>query len=305
MLSALYLGSLDVRAALLSPVVGAAAACLYAALAGSLRRPPGRRRASRVEGWLRTELRHARLYDVRPRDLLGLCALVGLLVWGIAAHVSGWPAPALFIGLLGAGAPVALVRLRAERLHARTQVAIVDAIRLVRDAIRSQRSVRGSLELLATEGPLALRAEFERVLVRQRAMGLKAALIELRVRLADPIGDFFVDALVLNVETGGTNLSGSLDTLAQLAEGEREARSAIRADQTRTRLTALGLALLPGLVLVYLRLTSPRSVEAFNLPEGQLLLFVGAASCVAGYVAMLKIAQLPARPRLFQDEERL
>jgi len=45
---AFYLGPLDVRAALLSLVVGAAAACLYAALAGSLRRP-GSRRASRAE----------------------------------------------------------------------------------------------------------------------------------------------------------------------------------------------------------------------------------------------------------------
>ena len=54
------------------------------------------------------------------------------------------------------------------------------------------------------------------------------------MRLADPIGDFFVDALVVNLETGGTNLSASLDNLAQLAEGEHEARAAIRADQTRT-----------------------------------------------------------------------
>ena len=296
-----YVGWFDVRAALLSVVVGAAVACLYTALIGSLPRP--RARSSRLERWIRTELRHARLHDVRPRDLLGLCALCGVLVWFVAARVSGWPVPAVVVGVLGAGVPLMLVRLRAERLHAVTQVAILDAIRLVRDAIRSQRSVRGSVELLASDGPVALRKEFERVLVRQRAIGLKPALIELRVRLADPIGDFFVDALVVNLDTGGTNLSGSLENLAQLAEGEHEARTAIRADQTRTRATALGFALLPGLVLVYMRLTSPRSVEAFNLPLGQVLLILGAGFCVAGYLVMLKIGRLPPRPRLFEGEE--
>lgn len=301
-LPSIYLGPLDLRAAAMSLVVGGAVACLYAALAGSLPRP--RSRASRFERWLRTELRHAHLFDVRPRDLLGLCALCGLLVWAAATRLSGWPVPALIVGLLGAGVPLALVRLRAERLHAATQEAILDAIRLVRDAIRSQHSVRGSLELLAVEGPRVLRAEFGRVLVRQRTMGLKAALVELRIRLADPIGDFVVDALVVNLETGGANLSASLDNLAQLAEGEHETRAAIRADQTRTRATALGFALLPGLVLLYMRLTNPRSVEAFNLPLGQLLLVVGAGFCIGGYLAMLKIAQLPERPRLFEDEER-
>jgi tight adherence protein B len=247
-------------------------------------------------------LRHAHLYDVRPRDLVGLCALCGLLVWALAARLSGWLLPALVVGLLGAGVPLLLVRLRAERLHAATQMAVLDAIRLVRDAVRTQRSIRGSLDLLVTEGPVALRPEFERVLVRQRTLGLEAALAELRVRLADPIGDFFMDALIVNLQTGGTNLSATLDNLAQLADGEHEVRHAIRADQTRTRLTALGFALLPGFLLLYLRVTNPRAVEAFNLPLGQVFLLLGAAFCVGGYLAMLKVAQLPARPRLFDEE---
>jgi tight adherence protein B len=300
---ALFWGPLDVRAALLSLLVGGATACLFAAVVAGLPRPRARRGASRLERWLRTELRHARLYDVRPRDLVGLCALCGLLVWVLAARLSGWLLPALVVGVLGAGVPLLLVRLRAERLHAATQTAILDAIRLVRDAVRTQRSIRGSLDLMVTEGPLALRPEFERVLVRQRSLGLEAALAELRVRLADPIGDFFMDALIVNLQTGGTNLSATLDNLAQLADGEHETRCAIRADQTRTRLTALGFALLPGMLLLYLRVTSPRAVEAFNLPLGQVLLLVGAALCVGGYLAMLKVGQLPARPRLFDEEE--
>ncbi len=302
-LPAIFWGMLDVRAALLSLVVGGATACLYAALLGSLARRRERRGVSRIERWLRTELRHAHLYDVRPRDLVGLCALCGLVVWVLAARLSGWLLPALVVGLLAAGVPLLLVRMRAERLHAATQTAVLDAIRLVRDAVRTQRSIRGSLDLLVTEGPPVLKPEFERVLVRQRTLGLEAALAELRVRLADPIGDFFVDALIVNLQTGGTNLSATLDNLAQLADGEHEVRHAIRADQTRTRLTALGFALLPGFLLLYLRVTNPRAVEAFNLPLGQVFLLLGAAFCVGGYMAMLKVAQLPGRPRLFDDEE--
>jgi len=43
--------------------------------------------------------------------------------------------PALVVGLLGAGVPLLLVRMRAERLHTATQMAVLDAIRLVRDAV--------------------------------------------------------------------------------------------------------------------------------------------------------------------------
>jgi len=303
-LSSLFLGPVDLRAAVLSLIVAGAVACLFAALTGSLpRRRVHRGRPSRPERWLRTELRHAHLYDVRPRDLVGLCAACGLVAWAVAAYLSGWLVPAVVVGLLGAGGPLLLVRLRAERLHAEAQTAILDATRLVRDAVRSQRSIRGSLELLAAEGPPSLRAEFERVLVRQRTLGLQAALTELRVRLADPIGDFFLDALIVNLQTGGANLSATLDNVAQLAEGEYEVRQSIRAEQTRTRLTALAFALLPSALLLYLSITNPRAVEAFNLPMGQLLLLLGAASCVGGYLWMLKVAQLPSRPRLFEDEE--
>jgi len=63
-----------------------------------------------------------------------------------------------------------------------------------------------------------------------------------------------MDALIVNLQTGGTNLSATLDNLAQLADGEHEVRHAIRADQTRTRLTALGFALL----LIMLRLDAER-----------------------------------------------
>src|SRR5579884_1985899 len=86
LLPALFWGLLDVRAALLGLVVGGATACLFAAVLASLPRRRARRSSSRLERWLRDELRHARLYDVRPRDLLGLCAVCGLLVWALAAR---------------------------------------------------------------------------------------------------------------------------------------------------------------------------------------------------------------------------
>jgi tight adherence protein B len=293
----LVVGELDVRAALLGLLLGGGLLSLcVAALAPG---PPRPRAPSRLEVHLAEELRRARLHEARLRDVAAAAAVLAVLGWLALMSLSGWVVYAAAGAALGAMVPLVGISLRAQHFHARVQVALVDAIRQLRDALRAA-SVRRGIELLATKGPPALQADFQRVLDREGALGgLDPALRELRARLADPIADQLIDALLVSLATGGGLLGQTLDDLAAQAEGDLEIRAAIRTEQWEVRATALVLALVPAALLLYLKLVSPEAVAAFDLPLGQALLLGCAVLCVAGYVGVLKVARLPERPRLY------
>ena len=297
----LVVGAFDLRAILLSLVLGGAVWCLSTALL-----PPvhlrQQRRPSVFERRIADRLRRARLFDVRVRDVVGASMLTAGIGWWLASR-SGWPMLALVGLVLGSAVPLTLIELRAARRHAELSSALVDAIRQLRDAMGASSSLQGGLRVLARVGPATLRAEFQRVLDRQEVpdVGLDGALQELGTRLADPIGELLVNALRINLDTGGSELTRTLDNLADLAQGEQEIRALIRVEQLKTVITAQVLAGAPLAILVYLRLTSPRSVAAFDQPLGQLVLLLCALSCMVGYLAMVRAGSIPERPRLFAD----
>jgi tight adherence protein B len=296
-------GSLDVRAIALSLVLGGAVWYLSTALLPPMHLGENRR-ATWIERHVGERLRRARLFDVRVRDVVGASVLTAVLGWWLASRLTGWPTLALMGLLLGGAVPLTLIELRAGRRHAELSSALVDAIRQLRDAMGASSSLQGGLGALARTGPATLRPEFQRVLDRQDVpgVGLDGALRELDHRLADPIGEQLVNALRMNLDTGGSELTRSLDDLAELAQGELEIRALIRVEQFRTVITAQVLAGAPLAILLYLRLTSPRSVAAFDQPVGQLVLLLCAASCIVGYLAMVRAGSIPERPRLFSGE---
>jgi tight adherence protein B len=299
-LPAFTLGPLDVRAALLVLLLGLAVLSLaVAALAPG---PARSRKPSRLEGWLRQELRRARLFDARVRDVAAASAIGAVLGGALMQAISGWPVYGAVGAAFAATIPVLAISLRAQHLHAEVQVGLVDAIRQLRDALRSQASVRGGITLLAEKGPPALRAYFQHVLDRERALGgFDRGLRDLRMRLSDAVGDQLVDALLVSLSTGGELLSQTLDDLAAQAQAELEIRASIRAEQWKARVTALALALTPGLLLLWMRLVAPDAVAAFDLPVGQAVMFVCAVMCGVGYVAVLRVGQVPERRRLYAD----
>jgi tight adherence protein B len=294
------LGPLDVRAALLGLLLGLAVFSLaVAALAPG---PARSRRPSRLESWLRKELRRAQLFDARVRDVAAASGIAAVLGGVLMQAISGWPVYGVAGAAFAATLPVLAISLRAQHLHAEVQVGLVDAIRQLRDALRSQASVRGGITLLAEKGPPALQAYFQHVLDRERALGgFDHGLRDLRMRLSDAVGDQLVDALLVSLSTGGELLSQTLDDLAAQAQAELEIRASIRAEQWKARVTALALALTPGLLLLWMRLVAPDAVAAFDLPVGQAVMLGCAVMCGVGYVAVLRVGQVPERRRLYAD----
>src|SRR5439155_26443276 len=125
--------------------------------------------------------------------------------------------PAVLTGLV----PLVYYLHREQRRREATQLAMVDAIAQLRDAIRTGFSVQDALARLAHSGSEALRPEFSRLMREIRVAGFERALLALRDRLADPVGDIVCSTLLLSDKIGGRHLSPVLDHLAQATRAEQ------------------------------------------------------------------------------------
>lgn len=280
---------------LLSATFGAGIYLLYEAFTAPRTTEPARR-------WPRMEefLLHAGLAGVTPRAFvlfaLGSGALCGLLT----QLILGWVVVSALAFGLGLGAPIVYYLDRADRRHAATQAALVDASGQLRDAIRSGLSVAEAFGGLARHGPEALQAEF-RVTVREmHLIGFPAALTALRDRLADPVSDLLVASLLLNDRLGGRNLSQMLDRLVVATRAQVRVQDELRAYQAKNVSTARVVAAVPVVLLLAMRGVDPSYFAIFNTFLGQLVIAFSVASIVVGYAAMLWIARLPDEPRVLR-----
>ena len=120
----------------------------------------------------------------------------------------------------------------------------------------------------------------------------------MRDRLADPVFDVVAAALTVNDRLGGRQVSQMLDRLAEATRAQLRIQHEVRAQQSRTVLSARIVAAAPLVALVGLRATNPRYLSIFDGLVGQLVLLGCAVSVGLGYVAMLYLTRLPAERRV-------
>jgi tight adherence protein B len=252
-------------------------------------------------GWLRgleQFLVRAGLRDVTARDFL-LFSLGSGAVGGLAAQLFlGWGVVTLLAVGLGVAAPFLYYVRRHDRRRAAVQGALADAIAQLRDSIRTGLSVQDALTGLARNGPVALRPEFATLVREMRLLGFEPALAALRHRLADPVVDMVVAALVLNDRLGGRNVSQVLDRLAHATRAQLQIRGDVRAQQARNVLSARVVAAMPLVVLIAVRRVNPGYLALFDSWWGQALLAGCLVSITVGYVTMLLLTRLPEDDRL-------
>lgn len=239
-----------------------------------------------------------RASDVSERDYSLYSAGWGVCGFLVAALILRWTLVALVVGLLAACAPTLFYARRGERRRARLQADLVEAIGLLRDAIRAGLSPGAAFAGLADHGPEGLRREFARLVAETRIVGPAAALEALQSRLADPLADYVVTALILSDALGGRTLSPVLDQLARSARAELGVLDELRAYQSRTVTQARFLAALPVVVLAAVRSVAPEYLAVFDGP-GQLLLAACGLSVALGYALMARITRVGGDERLF------
>jgi tight adherence protein B len=123
--------------------------------------------------------------------------------------------------------------------------------------------------------------------------GLVPALESFRERLADPLADQIVGALVLNDRVGGKQVGAVLDRLAEATRAELAVEQEAKARQGQVVLSARVVALVPAVVLVGLRLMAPTFTSVYDGPAGQIVLVGCFLWVLIGYAAMLWMGRLP------------
>lgn len=231
----------------------------------------------------------------RRRFVAGGCgagaALAGLLLTGL-------PMVAILSFLVGVLIPSLAQGRRDRRRADERRAAWPDAIDNISASVAAGLSLAEAVAAVAVSGPVCLRADFSGFAADYRLGGnFNTAVISLRDRLADPVADRIVEALLMARELGGHDLGTILRTLADFVRQELRLRGEAEARRSWTVNGARLAAVAPWAVLALLS-SRPGTVEAFRTAAGSIVLCATAAITVLAYWLMVTVGRLPAEPRV-------
>lgn len=281
---------------------GLAAFLAAGALAGLL--PAGNRarrtsrRASRRQEWL-TQAGVA----LTPAQFWVTSAVVGFVLFLLGLALTSTPVVALAPALGGACLPAAAIaRQRNRRLRA-VQEAWPDGLRELLASVAAGRSLAQALQVLAADGPAALRATFARYPQLARVVGTTAALESIKAELADPTSDRVLDVLVVAHERGGPAVVDILHDLADDTVRDLRTIESIATDALEQRLNAAAVFMLPWLVLLLLTARAGPFRDFYQQPGGLLVVTVGALMSTGGLLAVQRLAARPTETRILVPDD--
>ncbi len=252
-----------------------------------------------VASWLRAALEPLRLagregYAPNPLERRRL-ALLGAL----AALLGGWfvagPAVALPLAVAGPALVTATVARRRARYRSAVERALPDIGIAVADSLTAGRSLRASLcaAEASLDGPAAvelarLRAELELGAPTTEAVGAW------RRRMRSARVDAFA-AAVLSQRLAGGDLAGLLRRFAAGAADRDRAAEDARTATAQARFTGLLVVAMPSGAALFAELLSPGFIgRLLGQPASAVLLGMAAAFQLVGFVAIRRLARIPA-----------
>ena len=265
---------------------------------------PSHRRASRPRrnptAPLQEMLTQADLDGVTPIALLATCAGVGLVVGVAMLGVSRSPSIALAFALLATWSPMALVRYRQRQRSAELRDLWPEVVDNLSSAVRAGLSLPEALTQIGVRGPAELRPAFVEFGEDYRATGRFFECLDgLKASLADPVADRIVESLRMAREVGGTDLGRLLRTLSAFLREDARTRAELETRQGWT-VNAARLAVAAPWVVLGLLSLRPEAVDAYNTPQGLVVLLLGGGLCILAYRIMIRIGRLPSEQRVLR-----
>lgn len=269
-------------------------AVLAPAEAGIRRRPL----PARLRRGLQAEAALAAAVGLRPASV-AVIQVAPALAAGLAADLlGGLPILALAVAVAAGGASRMALRVRAGVVAKRRQDAVLEAVRMLRGLLEAGGTgVQDALGVLSRRGPGPLRHEFAAIVAASRTGGHKRAWAGARERIADPVFDLLVAALMVQKPSGGSLaplLADLEESVAAIHEVAREAEAL----QIQARSAAALVAMLPVAFLLALSAFHSPYLDAYRNPTGAAFLATMLAVVGASYLWILRWLRLPAEPRL-------
>jgi tight adherence protein B len=213
----------------------------------------------------------------------------GLL--GAATQAAAFATPAGLI-LAGAMPPLWLFAKRHQRLG-KFESQMPDAMDLLARSLRAGHSMADALRLIGEEMSEPIAAEFQRC-YQQQALGvpLEDTLEDLTVRVPNLDLRFFVNAVVLQRQTGG-DTAEILDKIARLVRQRFQIRAQVKALTGEGRLSGLVLLAMPVVLAIYLYFRNPTYLLIlFRDPLGQKMLIGAVVLQMLGAIVIKKIVDI-------------
>ncbi|MFV0285525.1 MAG: type II secretion system F family protein [Demequina sp.] len=252
---------------------------------------------------------HTRLADrlvqagagaVTPGALIAAAVGVGLVVALLVSALAGSFVVGLGFGVIAARGPFALVDARARRHGVEARRLWPDVVDSLASGVRAGLTLPEAVAQVGTRGPEPLREPFVLFAEDYRASGrFQDCLDLLKARLADPVADRIVETLRLTREVGGTDLGGTLRTLAEFLRADARVRGEIEARQSWT-VNAARLAVAAPWVVLGMLAFRGQSLAAYNSTAGATVLIVGGLATVVAYRLMVKAGRLSAEERVLR-----
>lgn len=173
-----------------------------------------------------------------------------------------------------------------------------DVVDDLASAIRAGLSLPQAIVELCNSGPERLRPTFKLCCDQYQATGdFRAGLNLIANNLKDPQADKFVASISIAHEVGGADLGVLLRTLSEVMREEIVLRGEIIARQSWT-VNGAKLAVAAPWVTALVLSTRDTAANVYLSANGIRMLAICAFMSVLAYLAMMKIAQIPAEKRL-------
>lgn len=230
--------------------------------------------------------------------------VIGAVVAGVVVYgITGWPVA----GLAVAGTALVAPRLVGARERRANNIARTEAIATWTELIRDNMAGAAGLEqaLMASVGvcPVAIATEVGRFGRRLEHEPLGDALAALGDDLDHPSADLVVAALANAARMEGRDVGALLSRLAESIRADVRMRLRVEVGRARIRTSARIVIAVTGFTMVFLYLSAPSLLEAYDSLAGQVWLAVVFAIFALGLWLMDTYSQIEM-PQRFSARRR-
>jgi tight adherence protein B len=224
--------------------------------------------------------------------LLALSFALALALYLVGLLLNWSSLLALLLAAFAGAVPFILVAIKRQRRFAKFEEQFPDAIDFLARAVRAGHAFTTGLQLIGSEMPEPVAAEFRRTFDQQNlGLPLRDALQNLLARVPLPDVHIFVTALLIQRETGG-NLAEILDNLARVIRDRFKLMRQVKVYTAQGRMSLyLLVAMTPGVALVLYLMNRSYMSRLFTDPLGQKALAAAVILQLFGYLVIRKITQ--------------